>query len=77
MIPTGLCFLSFSEKSWPYVMAAKLPRYYWDIRAEDKTNKNGETHFSSSVTLIRALRVALKMMLAEGIERQILKALGN
>jgi aspartate aminotransferase-like enzyme len=54
---------------------AKLPRFYWDIRHEDKANKKGETYFSSSVPLIRALRVALKMMLAEGRDRQVQKAL--
>lgn len=74
MIPTGLAFLTFSEKAWPYVLSAKLPRYYWDIRSEDKTNQKGETHFSSAVTHIRALRVALKMMLSEGVGRQIKKA---
>lgn len=75
MIPTGLTFLTFSKKAWPFVERAKLPRYYWDIRHEDKANKKGETYFSSSVPLIRALRVALKMMLAEGTDRQIKKAL--
>lgn len=71
MIPTGLCFLTFSKKAWKSVQTAKLPRFYWDIRSEDKTNQKGETHFSSSVTLIRALRVALKMMLKEGLDKQI------
>lgn len=59
MLPTGLAFLSFSKKAWPFVLEAKTPRSYFDIRAEDKANKNGATEFSSSVALIRGLQVVL------------------
>lgn len=71
MLPTGLTFISFSKKAWPFVEAAKCPRHYWDVRAENKSNLKGETHFSSSVSMIRGLRVALQMMLKEGLNNQI------
>lgn len=71
MLPTGLAFLTFSKKAWPFVESAKCPRFYWDVRSELKTNLKGETHFSSSVSLIRGLRAALKMMLKQGLTHQI------
>ncbi len=55
MLPTGLSFVSFSEKAWKVVENAKVQRYYFDIRREKAANDKGETLFSSPVPLIRAL----------------------
>lgn len=62
MLPTGLSFISFSEKSWTHVLAAKTPRYYFDVRKELKANQNGETLFSSSVPLIKSLEFVLSLI---------------
>lgn len=59
MLPTGLSFVSFSEKAWKQVLTSKTPRYYFDIRKELKANQNGETLFSSPVPLIKALHFIL------------------
>ncbi len=59
MLPTGLSFVSFSEKAWPFVLTGKTPRYYFDARKELKANLNGETLFSSAVPLIKALHFVL------------------
>lgn len=66
MLPTGLAFVSFSQKAWPFVEAAKTPRFYFDVRAELAANKKGETLFSSSVPLIRALDWVLSDLEAQG-----------
>lgn len=67
MLPTGLSFVSFSEKAQRFISQAKMPRFYFDIRKEMQSNLNGETHFSSSVTLIRALDVSLDLILKKGM----------
>lgn len=67
MLPTGLSFVSFSKKAWNFIPHAKTPRFYFDIRLEDRANKNGETMFSSSVSLIRALDYILQ----NGFENQL------
>ena len=75
MLPTGLAFLAFSQKSWKYVEKAKTPRFYWDIRAEKKANLQNQTHFSSSVPLVRALQRVLDLILVDGsIEGNIRKS---
>ncbi len=67
MLPTGMSFVSFSEKAWHKIRKSKLPKYYFNIVEEDKANRNGETWFSSNVTLIRALDVVLNLILSEGL----------
>jgi len=59
MLPTGLALIGFSEKAWKVAETAKTPRYYFDLRKELKSNKNGETFVSSPVPLIRALDYVL------------------
>lgn len=73
MLPTGLAFLAFSKKAWSFVEKSKCPKFYFDIKQEQKANQKGETNFSSAVSLIRGLRVALKLMLSEGLKKQITK----
>ncbi len=59
MLPTGLSFVALSEKAWQVAIKATCPRYYFDLRRERKANQNGETFFSSNVTLIKALDFVL------------------
>lgn len=59
MLPTGLSLISFSEKAWKVAEACKTPKYYFDLRKEFKSNKNGETFVSSAVPLIKALDFVL------------------
>lgn len=69
MLPTGLAFISFSQKAWRLVEKAKCPRFYFDIRKERKANEAGESGFSSSVTHIRALDLVLDIFLKQGLDR--------
>lgn len=59
MLPTGLSFVSFSERAWRKIPTATCPRFYFDIRDEKKANDRNETNFSSAVPLIRALDAIL------------------
>lgn len=68
MLPTGLTFVSFSKKAEEYLMTAKSHRFYLDLRKEKAANEKGETFYSSSVTLIRALDRALDVMLENPLE---------
>ena len=68
MLPTGLSLVSFSKKAESFFETCTTPRYYYDIRREKKANANGETFFSSSVTLTRALDVVLRLIDEQGID---------
>lgn len=69
MLPTGMCFLSFSEKAWLKINTNPLPRFYFDIRKELKANQNGETYFSSNVSIIRALDTAIQLIEKKGLKQ--------
>ena len=62
MLPTGLSFITLSEKAWRFNERSLMPRFYWDLRAEKKSLEKGETHFSAAVSLVRALEVSLKLL---------------
>jgi aspartate aminotransferase-like enzyme len=68
MLPTGLSFVAFSKKAESFFDKAQCPRFYFDIRREKKANANGETFFSSSVSLVRGLDVVLKLIEAQGLD---------
>lgn len=68
MLPTGMSFLSFSKKAESFFESANFPRFYFDIRKESKANKNGETYFSSNVSIIKALDVVLKIIQDKGLQ---------
>ncbi|MES2854333.1 MAG: alanine--glyoxylate aminotransferase family protein [Bdellovibrionota bacterium] len=69
MLPTGLSFISFSKKAWAMTETSKCPKFYFDIRSEHEANLNGESLFSSSVTLIRALDRVLDIFLDIGMHK--------
>ncbi|MDG0817567.1 pyridoxal-phosphate-dependent aminotransferase family protein [Bdellovibrio svalbardensis] len=69
MLPTGMAFISFSQKAWKFIEGAKFPRYYFDVRKEKKANASGETFFSSNVAIIRALDVVLNLIQAQGLNK--------
>jgi aspartate aminotransferase-like enzyme len=67
MLPTGLSFLSFSQRAWDVIHRNPTPRFYFDVRQELKANQAGQTYFSSNVTLIRALHISLSFILEKGL----------
>ena len=73
MLPTGLAFISLSKKAWKAVEKASCPRYYFDLKKEKKAQAKGQTAFSSSVTLIRALKTSLNFIKKQGLKSCVLK----
>ena len=69
MLPTGMSFVSFSEKAWNKIPKARCPKFYFDIQKEFEANKKGETLFSSNVPLIRALDFILNKIQELGLDK--------
>jgi aspartate aminotransferase-like enzyme len=67
MLPTGMSFVSFSEKAWQKIKTAKAPKFYFNIQNEHAANLKGETLFSSNVSIIRALDFVLKRIQEHGL----------
>ena len=68
MLPTGMSYVSFSQKAWAVVEKCKTPRYYFDLRREQKANLNGETLFSTPVPIVRALDFVLTRIQQIGLQ---------
>ena len=71
-LPTGLSFISLSKKAWERSLQSKLPKYYFDLNREKKAQAQGQTAFSSPVTLIRALHSSIKILNGIGLKNLIL-----
>jgi aspartate aminotransferase-like enzyme len=69
MLPTGMSFVSFSEKAWQKIPHAKCFKFYFDIQKEFAANKKGETLFSSNVPLIRALDYVIGRIQSLSLEK--------
>ncbi len=66
MVPPGLGFISLSDRAWARTEKAKLPRFYFDLALERKSQAKGTTAFTPAISLIFGLRAALKKILDEG-----------
>ncbi len=68
MVPPGLAMVSVSPRAWQAIERAKMPRFYFDFgRAKDMLAK-GQTPWTPAVSLFYALDVALRGLLAEGVD---------
>lgn len=67
MLPPGLGFLAASERAWKARERSDLPRYYFDLAKERKSQADGQTAFTPAVSLIVGLREALAALRAEGL----------
>jgi aspartate aminotransferase-like enzyme len=69
MMPPGLSFLSVSDKAWKAIDKNPSPRtFYFDLKKARKNLESNDTPFTPAHTLIRAMRVSLKKIRAQGIE---------
>jgi aspartate aminotransferase-like enzyme len=69
MVPPGMAMVSVSPEAWQAHAVAKMPRFYWDFtRAKKYLDEKKENPWTPSISVVYAFKVALKMMLQEGIE---------
>lgn len=73
MLPAGLSFVALSKKAWKATEHSSCPKYYFNLKKEKLAQQEGQTAFSSSVTLIRALRESLKHIKKQGLKAGISK----
>jgi serine---pyruvate transaminase len=67
MCPAGLAFAAISPAALEATETASLPRYYMDWQRAIAAQAKGETPFSTAISLVRGLDVALEMILADGL----------
>jgi serine---pyruvate transaminase len=69
MMPPGLAFVSVSDKAWKAIDKNAAARtFYFDLKKARKSLEAGDTPYTPAHTLVRAMRVSLKMIKAEGLD---------
>ncbi len=68
MLPPGLAFVALSEKAWRLTGHSDLPKFYFDFRKERKRQAKNQTAYTSPVSLVMGLQVALERIREEGLE---------
>ncbi|NIN33713.1 MAG: aminotransferase class V-fold PLP-dependent enzyme [Gammaproteobacteria bacterium] len=68
MLPTGLGIVCASEKALEASKDSKLPKTFFAWEDQIKTNDLGFFPYTPPMNLLRGLRVALDMLLEEGLE---------
>jgi aspartate aminotransferase-like enzyme len=67
MLPPGLAFLALSPQAQEFRKKSTLPKFYFNLAAEDKAATGGETAWTPAVSLISGLDVVLEKMKANGL----------
>ncbi len=74
MIPPGLAFVAISPKAWALADSAKAPRFYFDLKKEQKNAVNGESAWTPNTALLLALGESLKYIKSLGMENLVANA---
>jgi aspartate aminotransferase-like enzyme len=69
MLPPGLGFIALSDRAWERTKQATLPRFYFDLNLERKSQQKGSGACTPAVSLIFGARASLDMMQREGLDR--------
>lgn len=69
MLPPGLSVLSISEKAWARAEKSDIPKYYFNLLKEKKSQEKLQTAYTPAVSLMTGLRESLAMMREEGLEK--------
>ncbi len=67
MLPPGLAFVAVRPGSWAAAEAARMPRYYFDLRKALESSEKGQTPYTPNVSLLMALGASLQLIEGEGL----------
>jgi aspartate aminotransferase-like enzyme len=69
MCPPGLMLMAIGPRAWDAYEVAQFPRFFWDMGSARQNAANGMSATTAPLTMLYALRAALEMIEAEGLER--------
>ncbi len=75
LLPTGMSFISLSQKAWDFEKKSTCPKYYFNLKREREKQEEGNTSFSINVSFIKALNQSLEYLLEKdkNLEKCILR----
>lgn len=66
--PTGIAFVSISEKAWKAIEISDIQRFYFDLKAARAALQKNQTPWTPGISIIVAMNKALDLLLEEGLE---------
>ncbi|MBF0386821.1 MAG: alanine--glyoxylate aminotransferase family protein [Candidatus Omnitrophica bacterium] len=70
MLPPGVGIVAASAKAIALIEASTNVRFYFDLRKSRKALADTDTPFTPAINIIIALNEAIKMLLAEGLDKK-------
>lgn len=69
--PTGVAFISVSDKAWKFNEKSNLPRFYFDLATAKNYSQETppQTPWTPGISIIVAMNRALDMLFEEGLEK--------
>ncbi len=67
MIPPGLSMIALSDRAWTMTTDSDLPRFYFDLKKERKSQSKNQTAWTPAISLIQGLQQSLKLIKEEGL----------
>lgn len=64
----GLCLVAVSEAAWKAMEYTQLPRFYFNLQKIRQEEINSITFTTPAVSIVYGLRIALQLLLNEGME---------
>lgn len=71
MLPPGLAAVAVSPKAWKAYERSTLPKFYFDWKKYKKSLGDDTTPFTPAVSLMNGLKVALDLILEEGVDNVV------
>lgn len=69
MTPPGLALIAVNPRAEERLQTCSCPRFYWDMRYMRKYFDRHEVPYTPAVSLVAGLRMALRMILEEGLDK--------
>ena len=67
MLPPGLAMVALSQKAWAATERSTLPKFYFDLKKERKSQAKCQTAWTPAITLIMGLKESLRILLSDGL----------
>jgi aspartate aminotransferase-like enzyme len=67
MLPPGLAMIALSPKAWAMSESSDLPKFYFDLTRERKSQSKNQTAWTPAISLIQGLQESLRIMEEEGL----------
>ncbi len=68
MVPPGLAFVAVSKKAWEAYEVAKMPKFYFDLKAAKKFAEIGETPWTPALSVLYGMQESIRMLKEEGLD---------